>query len=191
MLVLGAATQADLFNEDFEGDLSAWVGKSGGAHHGQIVADPLNASNNVLNFTLLNSAGDIFSPALSVTPGQTYTLSFDYLGVPGRGGVPDDLGGFAGYSLGTPGTHFWLAGTPAAYPGIVAHLIDDGTWHTYSVDFVPGVSSIRIMLEDFSGSGGVAGDAYFDDISVVPVPGAALLGILGLGMVGVALRKLA
>ena len=31
-----------IFIEDFSGDLAKWTGKAGGAHHGAIVADPLN-----------------------------------------------------------------------------------------------------------------------------------------------------
>ncbi len=174
--VLSASTSPihaqPLFSADFEGDLSVWVGKDGGPHNGQIVTDPLDGSNSVLNFTAVNGAGDIFSPEVVVIPGLTYTLSFDYLGYPDTG---DDLGGFIGYSLGTPGDHHWLAGTHQSYPGILAHLIDDGTWHTYSIDFVPVVSPIRVMLEDYSGSDSVVGNAYFDNIElsvVLPIADA-------------------
>ncbi len=87
-----------LFSDDFEGDLSQWVGKLGGAHHGIIVDDPLRSQNRVLTFTALNGAGDIFGSEVSVTPGQTYVLSFEYLGLPGFGGLPGDLGGFIGFA---------------------------------------------------------------------------------------------
>ncbi len=50
-----------LFEDTFSGDLSLWTGKGGGPHHGQIVNDPLNRTNRVLNFTALNVSGDIFT----------------------------------------------------------------------------------------------------------------------------------
>lgn len=186
--------KADIFNEDFEGSLSAWVGKSGGGHYGSIVPDPLDATNNVLTFTALNSSGDIFATAtgFDLVAGQTYTISFKYLGIPGQG-TPGNLGGFAGLSAGLPGDHMWYYGTSTT-SGAADVLVDDGSWHSYSYDFtVPlGIGNhIHLMFEDFSGSGGVAGDVYFDDISLVPIPGAVLLGMLGLSAAGWKLRKFA
>jgi len=71
-------------------------------------------------------------------------------------------------------------------------LVDDGQWHTYSIEFnssdagccgygpwsgnPPTDNTIRIMLEDFVGSGGVAGDAYFDNIRLLG-PGEVHLAI--------------
>jgi hypothetical protein len=201
VLVLAATARADLlFNEDFEVDLSAWVGQSGGPHHGQIVTDPLDSGNKVLTFTQTNLGGDIFATAAGFTlvPGQLYTVAFKYLGDPSKGGTPGDLGGYAGLSAGLPGSHKWYYGTNTV-SGAAPVLVDDGQWHSYRYDFmapVPGVgSTIHLMFEDFYAQGyplnNVAGDVYFDDIALVPVPGAVLLGILGLGAVGVKLRKFA
>lgn len=189
------AMDLNLFADDFESDLSQWVGKSGSSHHGQIVIDPLNPGNQVLNFTALNSGGDVFSidPLLS-TSGE-YRLSFDYLGITQPGSVPNNLGGFAGYSFGLPGSHFWLAGTSGA-SGADPILEDDGNWHSYEFTFETS-NAVRIMLEDFSGSGGIAGDAYFDNVKLEAVgvvnetiPEASVSLFVYLGLAGLCgLRK--
>src|SRR5947209_4238199 len=93
-----------LFMDDFEsGNLDQWVGKNGGDHHGQIVPDPLDATstNNVLNFTRLNAAGDIFtlSPIDLTAATGPFVVSFDYLGLADGDPKPNDLGGFVGISL--------------------------------------------------------------------------------------------
>lgn len=159
---------ATVFFDDFESDLSAWVGKSGGTHNGQIVEDPLNTGNQVLNFTDLNSAGDIFSAVSFSSTSGKYRLSFDYLGLAQPGSVPNDLGGFAGYSFGLPGSHTWLAGT-SNFSGAAPILEDDGIWRSYALTFNTP-NDVRVMLEDFSGSGGIAGDAYFDNVKLEAVP---------------------
>jgi len=200
-LLLGATASADLFYEDFESGLSAWVGQGGdpSAHHGQIVADPLNPSsgNNVLTFTQTNWGGDIFATAagFAVTPGQQYTISFKYLGDPSQGGTPGNLGGYAGISAGFPSSnHIWYYGT-SDVSSAEPKLIDDGQWHSYSYTFTAyaGMNPVHLMFEDFYlagyGLNNVAGDVYFDDIRLVPVPGAVLLGLLGLSAAGVTLRR--
>lgn len=199
-LLLGATVSADLFYEDFQGDLSAWVGQSGDptAHHGIIVPDPVNpgSGNRVLTFTQTNWGGDIFATAagFAVTPGQQYTISFKYLGDPSQGGTPGNLGGYAGISAGFPGNHIWYYGT-SNVSGAAPVLIDDGQWHSYSYTFTAsaGMNPVHLMFEDFYlqgyGLANVAGDVYFDDIRLVPIPGAVLLGLLGLSVAGGKLRK--
>ena len=180
------------FYEDFESDLSAWTGKSGGAHHGVIVADPLNGGNQVLKFTQLSGFGDLFTQdAFDLLPGSTYRLSFDYLGLVNQ--VPGGSGGFAGLSAGLPGEHLWYYGTNPT-SGAASVLVDDGQWHHYAYDFTAPTAvgnSVHLMFEDFSGDlGGAVGDAYFDNVAFqVPLPGAALLGVLGLGTAGWRLRR--
>ena len=169
-LSTSAATAQPLFFEDFEGgDLSQWVGKGGGGHNAEIVPDPVRLDNQALNFTALNAAGDIFGFLKTVTFGLSYILEFEYLGVLEPGGVPDDLGGTIGFSDGTPGGHRWLAGTRLCCFIENALLVDDGQWRTYTIefdpfrDFFPVNNRIRVMVEDFFESGGIAGDAFFDN----------------------------
>lgn len=150
------------FAENFEGGLSAWIDRNPGNNEAAIVADPLNSSNHVLGFRQLGSGGSIFTRDLVTTSGS-FTVSFDYLGMPGRGGRAGDLGGFFGISQDFPGNHYWVAGT-GSYPAPI-DLIDDGAWHHYSLTFnSPVGQSVHLMYEDFGGSGGVAGDVYFDNI---------------------------
>jgi hypothetical protein len=108
--------------------------------------------------------------AIPVEANEQYTLEFDYLGLPQAGSLPDNLGGFLGISAGIPGDHYWLFG-PVANPAEHQHdLMEDGSWHTYSVTFTPSSlitttdGTLRIMLEDGEGLGSLPGDAYFDNI---------------------------
>lgn len=182
------ASAALVFSDDFEsGMLDAWVGKSLGAHEALIVNDPTDPSNHAITFESLESAGEIFSAQFfSFADAPTYEVSFDYLGFEKIGSVAGNLGGFIGFSEGTPGTHAWMYGT-SSVSGAAPDLIDDGAWRTYSftVDgataFGGGADGFRLMIEDFSGSGGVAGDAFFDNITVraVPSPGATILAACG------------
>lgn len=171
---------APLFSINFEGGLAGWVGKGGNAHHGVIVDDPLRPGNHALTFTLLESSGDIFSPEIPISRTKTYQLRFEYLGRPGQG-VPKNLGGTIGISLGTPGPERWLAGTQLGGGIEKAPLVDDGHWKTYTIQFKAddhkwgtgtanirpaSIKSVRLVLEDWAGSHGVAGDVYFDNISL-------------------------
>lgn len=182
-----------IFTENFEGNLSLWTGKSGGAHHGLITTDPLNSGNNVLTFTATNSGGDIFTTAaFNLVAGQQYSVSFDYLGLPGQ--IPGGSGGFAGLAQDYPGTHLWYYGTNTT-SGASPILVDDGQWHSYTYDFIASPqtgNSIHLMFEDYRYPGtNVAGDAFFDNvqISTVPVPGAMALGTIGISLAGYLRRR--
>jgi hypothetical protein len=177
---LGAANAQVLFTDDFEGDLAQWVGQSNGAHHGAIVSDPLNPSNRAVVFTALNSAGDIFSPEITVLPGYSYVLSFDYLGYALPDSPADNFGGFIGVADETSGlsssTVSFLGGTVDEH-NILVDLVDDGNWHSYYIAFDPysritiSDGGIHVTIEDWQGlnspagfPAGVSGDAFFDNI---------------------------
>jgi len=207
-LVIPGNSLASLhFSDNFEAGLSQWVGKSGGGHQGIVVADPLQPGNQVLTFTGVNTGGDVFSSEIDVIPGLTCVLRFDYLGLAKPGSVAGDFGGTVGFAeewiAVYPVGHRWLAGTSTLDGVEDDPLIDDGNWHTYTIHFDPFApgpfptfyagaptnptsNTIRIVLEDFEWCGPVAGDAFFDNISLtqVPEPSALaiwpLLGALGL-----------
>jgi hypothetical protein len=187
LLAASPAPAGSILLERFDGDLSGWLGQNGGPHHGQLVADPLRSGNTVLAFTQLNNGGDMYS-ATVFEGGKDYVLSFEYLGLPKSGSVADNYGGFIGFNDGDTDafTDGWLFGTQEGYNGgtplTVGHLIDDGQWRTYSAVFRPTTASFRITIEDWISSGGVAGDAYFDNISLsavqaVPLPAAVWGGL--------------
>ncbi len=224
-LVLVATQQSfagSLLSDDFErAELNpdvnnpVWVGKNGTTDgsdtylglHGQIVLDPLDASNRVLSFTHTNSNGDAFcAVGLNVQGGTTYIVTFDYLGSPPLT-TTEGNGGFIGLCTGLPSGAApywwsnWLAGTHEEYiresglkltldPALPADrmLDDDGTWHSYVIRFTPNTNmSLRLMIEDFSTSR-ATGDAFFDNVSltVVPVPAGARVGAIMLVILGLA-----
>jgi len=178
-----------LFSDNFESGLNQWTGKNGGSNGGALVIDPFDNTNTVLSFNRTTAAGDIFTAnALTFDPNETYRLSFDYLGLAQEASNPNDTGGYVGFAVDMPGRHSWQWAT-GTVSGANDVLIDDGQWRNYNFEFTTadlGIgNSLRLMLEDFSGSRGTFGDAYFDNIQVspatVPAPGAiALLGIGGL-----------
>ncbi|MFW5427188.1 MAG: hypothetical protein ACKE8G_02940 [Methylophagaceae bacterium] len=167
-----------LFFEDFESGLGQWSDAYQG-FNAQTVADPADAGNQVLNFTALRGGGDLFSSnAFTSTTSNSFILSFDYLGTCSTG----NCGGFIGVSQFTSGgPHTWLGGTTSPYPDL---LPDTGVWEHVSITFSSSYA-VHLMLEDWGGSGGVAGDAYFDNIlltdangptlSSIPVPAAVFL----------------
>jgi len=190
ILIVGFLTApnlyAALFTEDFESDLSNWTGKNQGSHNGSIVQDPFNADNHVLQFTKLNAGGDIFT-INTFSSSNGFILSFDYLG---DANSTEGSGGFIGYSYGFAGTHKWLAGADSDY-NIAIKLPDTGNWEHIEIPF-NATGNIHLMLEEYRGSDGTIGNAYFDNIelSAVPVPASAWLLISGIaGLVGIKKRR--
>jgi chitinase len=162
-----------IFSEDFEAGLEQWTGRPPPRdHYAQIVDDPLRPGNSVVNFTRTVAAGDLFTLPIPVDVTKQYKLTFEYLGLPSEGSLPDNLGGFLGVGDGIPGDHYWLYGpvmNPATHE---SDLIDDGQWHSYEAIFIPSEliaapdGEIRIMIEDGEGIGSLPEDACFDNIQL-------------------------
>lgn len=175
---VSTAMAQTLFSDDFGGSLSTWTGQNGDATSGNIIDDPLRAGNKVLTFTALGSGGDIFSQQqFALTPGQSYRVDFEYLGLAKPGSVANDFGGFAGLSAALPRTHMWYYATSTAV-GAADVLLDNGQWQSHTYEFTSPVNSsvgndVHLMFEDFSGSNGIAGDVYFDNIRFSAVPASS------------------
>lgn len=197
-IVVSAASADVVFSEDFESGLGNWTGKGGAAHHGAAIADPLGSGNTVLAFTAMNAAGDLFSlNPIEFDAGTSYVISFDYLGQTDKGrNASVGTNGYVGLSRGLPGDHIWLYSTQNT-SGAADVLVDDNTWHSYEYALdIPdswagadGKALAHLMLEDFYGGGGVAGDAYFDNISIRSVPAPFSAALLGLGGLGLSRRR--
>lgn len=191
MIPMQFAHSALIYVEDFDdGDLVGWTGKSGGGYFGVNVADPLE-SDRAISWTGLVGGGDIFTT--DTFAAGAYTLEFDYLGLSMPGSAPGNLGGFIGISSGFPSGHRWLEGTVFCCGAESATLIDDDTWHTYAVAFT-STFDFHLMLEDFGGSGGVAGDAFFDNIHLYdsspdPVPEPQVVLLLAMGVFSFCLSR--
>lgn len=175
-----------LWMEDFENGLGKWVGKNNAPaiNFGKIENDPVNAGHGkVVTFPSKVIEGAIYS-TMSFNHKELkkpLRLEFDYLGMPNRGGVAGDLGGYIGYARNSnpgPGAenHRWVGGTNPNYNiykgDNYIHIEDDGQWHHYVVDLsAADFPNFQLMLEDYEYAGGVAGDAYFDNIVLTDADG--------------------
>jgi hypothetical protein len=171
--------QVVLFADNFEsGNLNQWTGKLGGELHGQIVADPFNPNNHVVNFFATDFGGDMFSASPVSVDGtrQRIKLSFDFLALPNGGVPPPEYGGFVGVAGDNSGTStYFVAGT---YPpelnvpsSVATVLATDGQWHHYKIDITDavvaaGLTNLLVTLEDWGGRGSVPGDVYFDNVKL-------------------------
>ena len=148
-------------------------------------SDPLNSANKVLTFQVPFFAGSIFSNDTVASPSGSYTMSFDYLGLARRFSTAGDLGGYIGVSSPNKLDQLWMGGTGSwATP---LNLIDDGAWHSYTYTFnAPGwlTTPLRLMIEDWIGSGLITGDAYFDNVQLRsnPIPEPTSLALVGLAL---------
>jgi hypothetical protein len=187
---VGGAHAAVLFSDNFQTNLSQWQTPGTGV----IAAAPVGGGN-ALKFNALGSGGDLFSFPIAGTGAGTYALSFQYLGTCARGGC----GGYVGLAPGSttitsPLTgDAWLASdTPAAYftPFVFS---SNGAWTSVNVVFsVTTAAQFGLKLEDFVGSGGVAGDAYFRNLTLtsgVPEPSTWAMMLIGFAGLGFAARR--
>lgn len=175
-----ARAQVTLFADNFEsGNLNQWSGKLDGEQHGQIVADPFNPSNHVVNFFATDFSGDMFtvSPVSVDSTRQRITLSFDFLALPIAGVPPQEYGGFAALAADNSGyTSYFVAGTVPSelnVPASVATVLTtNGQWHHYEIDVTDavaayGLTNFLITLEDWESHGrSVPGDVYFDNVKL-------------------------
>lgn len=165
------------FFEDFETGLGRWTGQNGGSHHGVLVPDPIaSGRGHVLTFDQRGRYGDLFSTRVFHSP-YPIAISFDYLGLAQPDSLLGDLGGFFGISTGLYGAT-WLAATA---DGFGVKLLDDGQWHRVTRQLNgPLAGDIHLVLMDALRSSGVAGDVYFDNISVSfdPEPTAPPQGLV-------------
>lgn len=155
-----SASAVPIFSSNFESGLGDWEGKSGGAHSGLTVADPLASGHgSVLTFGSAVAGGDLFSK--QVFTAGSYILAFDYLGMaPGSqsGGYIGTKNYYVPMSLAWGDN--WLAGAPGNYAK--SGLIDDGAWHSYSIAFT-SLYDFKLALEDFA-INKTANNAFFDNI---------------------------
>jgi hypothetical protein len=185
---IGSATTITIDNFE-NGNLNAWTPGSSG----QIVVDPLNSSNHVLNFTALGDGGNIWTATTYAATGNDWWFYFDYLGQPNPlvGGTS---GGFIGWDDDTSyaGNERWLAGTAASgNPDLI--LTDDGAWHHYVIHLSRGTNltngPVYFKAEDWVFADAIVGNAFFDNIGItdvnpqatVPEPGTLLLIATGSG----------
>lgn len=213
-LSLASMAQAAIvtsFSDDFESGLGQWQQAPLFGPHGIIVNDPLNPGNKVLSFRRPGLGGSVFSTDLIQSSGS-YTLSFDYLGLPTQGSRAGNLGGFVGYTHSVfPLLQHWLGGTIDAPSFFVnggtmpdLSLIDNGQWNSYTLVFnalgwitddgAGGALPIRLTLQDWAGSGLTTRDAFFDNVSLrathaVSEPGSMALVGLALMAAGAATRR--
>ncbi|MCC7373402.1 MAG: hypothetical protein IT581_02010 [Verrucomicrobiales bacterium] len=179
------------FSEDFESGLTQWTYAQGAFsyHSGRIVPDPVRPGNKVLNFGQVRIGGDIVTripiqipSPVSPGPGQPsplgsrrVCLEFEYYGFASS----EYSGGYIGLSW-TPNPsqgHGWVAGTDPGpvdgFVGFAGYRLPSvtSTWIKVTLDITSIVqtysrSDFHLLLEDWSGSGATAANAFFDNIRV-------------------------
>jgi hypothetical protein len=160
-----------LFIENFESANGLNDGNWNSNTSGEIITDPLNPTNHVLEFTQLGSGGDLFSIQVANTSAPDYFLSFDYYVTSQPGG------GFIGIDPN------WLAGNcGGCYPTPTSlDPLPAGQWNQVEIEFAnpdPGSGTFILFLEQFAEN--PAPNGLFDNIvisdtgfSPLPLPSTA------------------
>ena len=119
---------------------------------------------------------------ISTTPGNSYVVTFDMAGNPDNVPTIKTMDVLAIGST-TQSQSFTF--------NITGHTRQNMGWTAEHWTFVANAANTTLQfMSTVTGSNNAWGPAL-DNVSVVPVPGAVLLGILGLSAVGVKLRKFA
>lgn len=166
-----------LFYDSFQ-NTNNWLGGNGMSTSINVIHDPLNVFQNIVCMSNSPLRPDTFSVILN-NNFKSFTISFDYLGLPKSASVATNLGGLVSISDGGSLTDytFALAGSiknsippmcsnriigtsnwndqcaygPTLYYKNPAfvYLTDDSKWHHYSLSFTTVNTNIRIALNDF------------------------------------------
>ena len=168
---------ATLFYEPFQ-NTNNWVGRNGGSTSINLISDPKNQYNMVAYLANNPVLPDTFSTVISNSY-KSFTMNFDYLGLPKSASIAINLGCIISISDGGS-----LSDITIAYAGSVKNSIpptcsdkfigpsdwtdkcshngplyykyptfislsDDSSWHHYSITFSTNNQNIRVALNDF------------------------------------------
>jgi uncharacterized protein (DUF1501 family)/uncharacterized protein (DUF1800 family) len=162
---------SQIFFETFEGPSlvggydSRWVGRNNGAFNSIVVGDSLITGNHVLRLSV-SSTSDIYSRVISTNQTyDSYVIKFRYF-TPG----PSRGGG----CMGLYDASFVLQKLFYCDWTNLGNTSSAGSWTTCQYQLPASSINFRIGLFDIGGS---AGDAYFDDVQVVPGNGTSCSGV--------------
>jgi hypothetical protein len=187
------------------GDLSGWTIDISAATSGKMNIIAATTSQSQSTGTVLPKAGNYFftfaNEATGATSGSGITISMSQTGTSGLGYGVLSLDGWVQtetyQSANDDGEAVLALYGDAGETSVVATastglLASHGLWSPFSVSVINpgGVDHWKVTLLGTVNSTTYT-NVFYDDVQVVPVPGAVLLGILGLGAVGLKLRKFA
>jgi len=166
-------------------DITDWTIIGGGVRAIDYIGGYWTASDGIRSLDLNGRPGPGgVEQVISTIVGNTYTVKFDMAGNPDGGPNPKTMDVSAiGITTQTQGFSFDASSTTRTSMG----------WTPMEWSFVADDTSTTIRFMStvvYAGDpSNVGWGPALDNVSVVPVPGAVLLGMLGLSVVGVKLRK--